>query len=659
MESSEVNLPPLYAKIEHTPNLKSISFTQEIANLSKMHALQLGVGGLSICLTIFNEPGAALHFSLRSLIKNINDLSQSNYADVPLTLCIIVDGLSSVSKSTEQILGSLGFKLIEYEDTLANICISKINTSLEDIVKVVKDNATHYDEDGSYWGSIYRESVNLSRNNRETNIGCKNVSPSVQIILCTKKKNKGKLDSHWWFYNILCSSIEPDFCVQMDVGTTLAREAFLRVLEKFDSDCNIGAVAGKVCSPIPTANSSILYVWQYMQFARTVSVGWAGELSAGYLSVIPGQFSAIRWQAIKTDSGASPLSLSQPLGVYFKGLMPLKPFESILYFSEDRVLCAEIARRADSRWRLAYADTALAVTDPCHTWIELLRQRRRWINGMLASRVKYLSIIPKILMDRSKTTYSKYRTVTAGIYHLFHIALDWCFPSLLIYTYWNLSKSLCGLTGESNSLHTYIIVLSSILFATITTQFFVLYNRILDKWSWSLIYLTLATQVIFILTSLIITVMSGHWFLNGIFIFFLLLVPPMGALKNQLSQASATLKHGIQSIILNAPILLVLSSFATLNVHDNSWGTKGLDKPNYDNSEQRICYINFRFKYIFTYAFSNASLLLALYIFFDNATINFTTLILGLLAADALFCLLSAYWGSCTERWCDVHQNQE
>ena len=67
------------------------------------------------------------------------------------------------------------------------------------------------------------------------------------------------------------------------------------------------------------------------------------ESICGYLTVLPGAFSAFRWAAVE----------GEPLRRYFYGLYSqndLSAFEANMYLAEDRVLCLEIVARKNSKY---------------------------------------------------------------------------------------------------------------------------------------------------------------------------------------------------------------------------------------------------------------------------------------------------------------------
>lgn len=89
------------------------------------------------------------------------------------------------------------------------------------------------------------------------------------------------------------------------------------------------------------------------------------ESSFGYVSVLPGAFSAYRYKAI----------LGRPLDQYFhgdhsladrlgsKGIYGMGIFTKNMFLAEDRILCFELVAKAGDRWTLSYVKPSKAETD--------------------------------------------------------------------------------------------------------------------------------------------------------------------------------------------------------------------------------------------------------------------------------------------------------
>ncbi|GMG21582.1 unnamed protein product [Ambrosiozyma monospora] len=102
------------------------------------------------------------------------------------------------------------------------------------------------------------------------------------------------------------------------------------------------------------------------------------ESAFGFVTVLPGAFSAYRFEALK---GA-------PLAAYFHGEdmkknteKPAGVLESNMYLAEDRILCFELVAKRNAKYMLRYVHDSFGVTDVPSTVNEFINQRRRWLNG--------------------------------------------------------------------------------------------------------------------------------------------------------------------------------------------------------------------------------------------------------------------------------------
>jgi cellulose synthase/poly-beta-1,6-N-acetylglucosamine synthase-like glycosyltransferase len=57
------------------------------------------------------------------------------------------------------------------------------------------------------------------------------------------------------------------------------------------------------------------------------------------------------------------------------------------FLAEDRILCFELVAKAGEQWTLTYVKPSKAETDVPETAVELIGQRRRWLNGSFAASV--------------------------------------------------------------------------------------------------------------------------------------------------------------------------------------------------------------------------------------------------------------------------------
>ena len=110
----------------------------------------------------------------------------------------------------------------------------------------------------------------------------------------------------------------------------------------FERDQGCGAVTGELTVERPFRN--FLTAVQFCEWKTAHLLNKPIESMCGYLTVLPGAFSAFRWDAVQGD----------PLRAYFLGLYAqseLNAFESNMFLAEDRILCLEIVAKESCAYR--------------------------------------------------------------------------------------------------------------------------------------------------------------------------------------------------------------------------------------------------------------------------------------------------------------------
>lgn len=148
------------------------------------------------------------------------------------------------------------------------------------------------------------------------------------------------------------------------------------------------------------------------------------EHCLGYISILPGAFSAYSWAALSADD-------YRVLKAYFKPFIApqlLTWVESNVYFlAEDRIMSEEIVKIREKGYRLAFVKQAKATTEGAPGLIHLINQRRRWINGAWFSLIK-VALMTDMTRCVRESGHGKVRTVLLAleIYYLqVLIAFTW------------------------------------------------------------------------------------------------------------------------------------------------------------------------------------------------------------------------------------------
>ena len=328
----------------------------------------------AICVTVYNECGESFRNTLDTLVHSIGRFhGHLAHRDSHSTICVIVDGRDRMQESLHDVLLCGG--LLSAEPT-----------------RDERGDEFHITE------CKIAEAADLFGSRKELT----DTSGTMRFIICIKAENRGKLESHHIFFNTLCLNLSPRYCYQIDTGTTLHPDVMLHLHHAFERDPRLAGLAPSVLLPTPRLSASILESWQYCDFAYRNAVGWPFEVLGGYLSVLPGQASAVRWRAMLPDRSDAPHATT-PLATYLRGLNVEGPFMRLMFLAEDRVIGGELMFSSGECTRLDYADAAKATTDPCTSYSEVFRQRRRWANSTIACRLWILKRWPEWIRrtDRS------------------------------------------------------------------------------------------------------------------------------------------------------------------------------------------------------------------------------------------------------------------
>lgn len=182
--------------------------------------------------------------------------------------------------------------------------------------------------------------------------------PEISFFFCAKHENRGKIESHLWFFKGFSAYVNPDFCQVIDIGTIPLKYSISTICRYMDRYPQVGGACGEIEVFSPTdkelgypivvgeddegnpilkhrtcgerIEAFLLVIAQYCEYKISHYIEKAFETLFGFVSVLPGAFSTFRWEAIEGD----------PLKSFFKGLESEKHTakEANMYLAEDRVM---------------------------------------------------------------------------------------------------------------------------------------------------------------------------------------------------------------------------------------------------------------------------------------------------------------------------------
>ncbi|MGK7945023.1 MAG: hypothetical protein AB4058_11195, partial [Microcystaceae cyanobacterium] len=188
------------------------------------------------CITAYNESGEALLSSLAGVKQNLDYLVSAGNKSLAqqITLCLIFDGQEKMSTSVCQLLERLDLCYTSEIDSSQEANLFKSYLKLAEIeqlinLKIISDLENN-------------QVLNVYRTVQEDNPKLKEVESldSVRVLICIKGKNRGKLDSHWWLFQVFCHYLQPVYCIQMDIGSVPKASNLHNLWEFMETSPDIG-----------------------------------------------------------------------------------------------------------------------------------------------------------------------------------------------------------------------------------------------------------------------------------------------------------------------------------------------------------------------------------------------------------------------------------
>lgn len=498
---------------------------------------------LFVVVTMYNEEREGLERTLSGIAGNIEYLCDELKIDdfwKEVVICIVSDGRAKLKKCTMDYLTGIGL----YSPML-----------IEEGLKRYDDISVH----------LFENLVSLEKSNDSK------FAP-LQMMFALKERNRGKIDSHWWYFYGFAPKLNPDYCFLLDAGTKPEHSSFYYMFRAMERDENIAGVAGEI-APLNAYNINPLVAAQVFEYKVASILDKTMESMFGYISVLPGAFSAYRYKAL----------LGNPLKMYFHHLhTQLKdqtPFQANMYLAEDRILCYELVAKDTCRYTLKYVKEAVARTDVPTDLADLIKQRRRWLNGSLFALLYALYGWGRLLKSSSHPLYRKLLLTLQFFYYVLMTLLQWLsvanfylvfyaliqnysssdvpnevfkfvFGSLLVL------QAILGLGNQPKYVNK-VYALSAFIYGllSVLTLGILCYRLIFDSTSF--------THDIKLLISLALS-------LGGLFLILLIY-------RTFLS----TMASFLQYIFLSPVYLIIFPIYSLCNVHDISWGTKDRNLSHY------------------------------------------------------------------------------
>ncbi|KAF5374183.1 hypothetical protein D9615_008867 [Tricholomella constricta] len=541
---------------------------------------------LFIVMTMYNEDEELFCRTMHGVIRNVAHLCKRDRSKTwgkdgwkKVVVCIVSDGRSKINSRTLSVIAAMG----AYQEAVAKNEVNKTPVTAH----------------------IYEYTTQISVTPSLKIEGPEKGVVPVQIIFCLKEKNQKKINSHRWFFNAFGPLLQPNVCVLLDVGTMPGPTSIYHLWKAFDINSNVGGACGEIVALKGKWGRYLinpLVAAQNFEYKMSNILDKPLESVFGYITVLPGAFSAYRYIALQNDQmGEGPLQ-KYFLGEKMHGA-GADIFTANMYLAEDRILCWELVSKRGGSWILHYVKSAYAVTDVPDQVPELISQRRRWLNGSFFAAVH--STVHFYYIYRSAHTFlRKFWIHVEMLYQLFNLIFK-ATPQQANYfiAFSILTDAMEDEAFNLKGIHIVNVILTYFYLGLLIMSFILsLGNRPQgSKWGYTTafigfgfitIYMTIAAFLLAFkgIQSVADTVQGGlnrplelsDVFTNPIFrniVLSLLATLGLYILSSLLFfEPWHMITSFIQYLLMAPSYITVLNVYAFANVHDVSWGTKGDNK---------------------------------------------------------------------------------
>lgn len=530
---------------------------------------------LMIVITLYNEPDFLLARTLKGVIDNIKHLESRKRSSTwgqdawkKVVVCIVADGRSKINESAQALLAGLGV----YQEGFARNAVNE------------KKVVSHIYEYSSMIGisSIEKETVKLTT-----------APVPTQLLFCLKEENKKKINSHRWALEAFGEVLRPNVVVLLDAGTQPSKDSIYHLWKEFDKDPNVAGTCGEIKAMLGNRYEKLLnplVAAQNFEYKMSNILDKPMESSFGFISVLPGAFSAYRYSALLNQPNGDG-----PLAKYFEGEtlhdQGAGIFKSNMYLAEDRILCFELVAKRNCSWILRYCRSASAETDVPEEVHDFVSQRRRWLNGSFFAAIYSVVHFHKLLGESSHSIGRKFALCVEFVYQLVNLLVSWFSLASYFLVFRILTTSLGTLYDPCRYLS--VVFLWLYLLSVVTT--FVLsfgntprgtpkfYIVIIVFFAILMAYM-IAAAIVMSVDAIKGIVAEGNitaatLFQNATFRDLIISTASTYALYFIASIIHLKPMHMftsfLQYLLLSPSYVNVLNIYAFCNLHDISWGTKG------------------------------------------------------------------------------------
>lgn len=563
---------------------------------------------LMIVCTMYNEDEVLLARTLKGVFKNIKHMVKKR-SDTwgssswkKIVVVIVSDGRTKINPRSKALLTLLG---VFQEDIMQE----KVNE--EDVHAHLFEYTTTLGI-----GKFKKD----SSGNTTVPIGADSQTVPVQLMFLLKEQNKQKINSHRWALNFIAPNLKPEVVVLLDVGTEPGPTSIYKLWQAF-KDPKVGGACGEIRAMLgnhasmnddgsffkkvarkvgflfwdfTTCLFNPLVAAQNFEYKISNILDKPMESAFGFVTVLPGAFSAYRYSALQGD----------PLAAYFHGEdmksnyeKPAGVLESNMYLAEDRILCFELVVKKEHSYLLRYIHDSYAVTDVPSQIPEFINQRRRWLNGSFFAAVYSILHFYRLLTS-THSIGRKFFLIIEIIYQTISVVMSWFNLSLYFLVFRILCIDVISII-DKNAGEICSVVFLWVYIGALGLSFVLSFgNKPSEaKWLYTLAFSLFSAIFVYMTYCVVMLTIESFKSVESDIGSSLSINTAIDYLKNDkfrnltISLASTYALYilgslvffdffhlfacTLQYLLLSPAYINVLAVFAFCNIHDISWGTKG------------------------------------------------------------------------------------
>lgn len=237
-----------------------------------------------------------------------------------------------------------------------------------------------------------------------------------------------------------------------------------------------------------------------------------------------------------------------------------------------QVLALEVVAKQHCHYTLTFVEGAVATTDVPGRMLELVKQRRRWINGAFFSLAYYLLKFPKMVKDTNHSLMRRFGFFIQFFYYNVILVLNWFNVAFLYLSFQIIFRNaLEDITGRDVIMLLFNVAYGGALFLQLLLALLVKVEEVERTY----LFISLVFGV-----CAFIALTLGVWYIasGGILtVFFIAALAGLGSyftgalLHRQLLTVLSTF---FQYIFTMPTYINVFTLYSFANLNDISWGTK-------------------------------------------------------------------------------------